>query len=127
MFAGLKGADIHRRFFALATERIVKPLCAEIRHEFAQPEPARVPITPTEVELVWGLNSRVFYFGVRKYVYGMPVPDNLEPLIDAEVAIFFDGVKGTLKALLSDEGNERAPRAVRRATPASATRRNRAP
>lgn len=100
MFAGLKGADIHQRFFALVTERIVKPLCAEIRHEFGLPDAALVPLTPTEIELVWGLNSRIFYFGVRKYIYGMPVPDNLEALIEAEVAIFFDGVRATLTPML---------------------------
>jgi len=46
---------------------------------------------------VWGVNSRVFYFGVRKYVYGMQVPSDLDALIEAEVDTFFDGFVGTLK------------------------------
>lgn len=119
MFAGLKGADIHRRFFALVTDRIVKPLCAEIRHEFGLPDATVVPLTPTEIELVWGLNSRIFYFGVRKYIYGMPVPDNLEALIEAEVAIFFDGVKATLSPMLVPDVAE----ARRRIGPVGATGR----
>jgi hypothetical protein len=48
---------------------------------------------------VWGVNSRVFYFGVRKYVYGMPVPEDLDSLIEAEVDTFFDGIGSTLMTL----------------------------
>jgi AcrR family transcriptional regulator len=97
MFSGLKGADMNRRWFALVGERIVVPLCREIRAAYGLPGPEQVPLTQTELELVWGVNSRVFYFGVRKYVYGMQVPSDLDALIEAEVDIFFDGFVGTLK------------------------------
>jgi len=57
------------------------------------------------MELVWGVNSRVFYFGVRKYVYGMPVPADLDALIEAEVDTFFDGSAAqVITALLGGEG-----------------------
>jgi AcrR family transcriptional regulator len=96
MFFGLKGADINRRWFALVTERIVVPICREIRVAHGLPEIAQVPLSETELELVWGVNSRVFYFGVRKYVYGMAVPEDLETLIEAEVDTFFDGIGSML-------------------------------
>ncbi len=97
MFSGLKGADMNRRWFALVGERIVKPLCREIRAAHGLPDPQQVPLTEAELELVWGVNSRVFYFGVRKYVYGMQVPSDLDALIEAEVDTFFDGIVSTLK------------------------------
>ena len=97
MFSGLKGADMNRRWFALVGERIVTPICREIRTAYGLPDPAQVPLTEAELELVWGVNSRVFYFGVRKYVYGMQVPSNLDALIEAEVDTFFDGVVSALK------------------------------
>jgi AcrR family transcriptional regulator len=97
MFSGLKGADMNRRWFALVGERIVVPLCREIRAAYGLPDPEQVPLAQTELELVWGVNSRVFYFGVRKYVYGMQVPSDLDALIEAEVDTFFDGFVGTLK------------------------------
>jgi hypothetical protein len=100
MFAGLRGGTLTRRWFALVAERIVLPICREIRAAYALPDFDRVPPTQTEVELVWSVNSRVFYYGVRKYIYGMPVPDNLDELIEAEVHTFFDGVSSTLKDLL---------------------------
>jgi AcrR family transcriptional regulator len=114
MFAGLKGSDLNRRFFALVTERIVTPICREIRHHFGLPGFDQVAPVPAEIELVWGVNSRIFYFGVRKYIYGMPVPNNLDELIHAEVHTFFDGIGKTLGELLrpparSGRANGRKP------------------
>jgi len=37
MFSGLKGADMNRRWFALVGERIVVPLCREIRPQLKYP------------------------------------------------------------------------------------------
>jgi AcrR family transcriptional regulator len=101
MFAGLRGADMTRRWFALVAERLVKPICREIRLAHGLPDFDRVPPTQTEIELVWGVNSRIFYFGVRKYIYGMPVPRDLDRLIEAEVHTFFDGIGKTLKELVA--------------------------
>jgi AcrR family transcriptional regulator len=97
MFSGLKGADMNRRWFALVGERIVAPICREIRAAYGLPDANRVPLSEKELELVWGVNARVFYFGVRKYVYGMQVPADLDALIEAEVDTFFDGFVPTLQ------------------------------
>jgi AcrR family transcriptional regulator len=121
MFAGLKGSDLNRRFFALVTERIVIPICREIRLHYGLPDFDQAPPVPAEIELVWGVNSRIFYFGVRKYIYGMPVPRNLDELIDAEVRTFFDGIGRTLGNLLRPV-SPRARRANRRGSPAAPTR-----
>jgi AcrR family transcriptional regulator len=104
MFFGLKGADINRRWFALVTERIIAPICRELRAAHGLPSVDEIALTQTERELVWGVNSRVFYFGVRKYVYGMPVPADLDGLIEAEVDTFFDGIGSTLRELIPPTG-----------------------
>jgi AcrR family transcriptional regulator len=109
MFFGLKGADINRRFFALVTERIVAPICREIRAAYGLPSADEAALTQAELELVWGVNSRVFYFGVRKYIYGMPVPADLERLIEAEVDTFFDGIGSTLRELLPAASSRALP------------------
>lgn len=114
MFFGLRGMDVNRRWFALVGERIVIPICREIRAAHGLPTVERAALTSTELELIWGVNSRVFYFGVRKYVYGMPVPDDLDALIEAEVNTFFDGVGATLAEVVAGA-----------ATPASGTRSKR--
>lgn len=117
MFAGLRGSDLNRQFFALVSERIVGPICAEVREFYGLPDFERVPPTQTEMELVWGINSRIFYFGVRKYIYGMAVPENLDTLIEAEVRTFFDGVGSTLKEIVQ------RPPAARRLRSVAAGRR----
>ncbi len=100
MFAGLKGSNLNRDFFARVTDRIIRPICTEIRKFYRLPSPQEVPLTSTEIELVWGVNSRIFYFGVRKYIYGMEVPGDLDALIEAEVRTFFAGIGNTLKQLI---------------------------
>ena len=100
MFAGLKGADMNRRFFSFVTERLVLPICREIRAEYGLPDFTQIRPLETERELVWGLNSRVFYFGVRKYIYGLPMPANLDAFIEAEIRMFFDGVGAALSDLI---------------------------
>ena len=101
MFAGLKGSNLNRDFFARVTERIVRPICREIRKYYHLPSAEEVPLIGAEIELVWGVNSRVFYFGVRKYIYGMSVPPNLNQQIEAEVRTFFEGIGQTLKHLIT--------------------------
>jgi AcrR family transcriptional regulator len=116
MFSGLRGSSMTRRWFARVAQRIVKPICREIRLAHGLPGFDRVPPTTTEIELVWGVNSRIFYFGVRKYIYGMPVPRDLEQLIKAEVHTFFDGVGRTLENLVMPRPP--APSRRKRAAPA---------
>jgi AcrR family transcriptional regulator len=101
MFSGLRGASMTRRWFARVGARIVKPICRELRLALGLPDFDRVPLSQTEIELVWGMNSRVFYFGVRKFIYGMPVPRHLEQLIEAEVRTFFDGIGKTLENIVA--------------------------
>jgi AcrR family transcriptional regulator len=101
MFSGLRGASMTRRWFARVGERIVKPICRELRAAHKLPDFEQVPPTQAEIELVWGMNSRIFYFGVRKFIYNMPVPRNLEQLIAAEVHTFFDGIGHTLEELVA--------------------------
>lgn len=100
LFAGLKGSDLNRDFFARVTDRIIRPICEEIRRHYRLPDVTRVPVTRAEIELVWGVNARIFYFGVRKYIYGMEVPRDIDAHIEAEVGTFFSGIGHTLKQLI---------------------------
>ena len=100
MFVGLKGADMNRRLFAAGDRADRRADLPGDPDSYGLPDFDHVPPVPAEIELVWGVNSRVFYFGVRKYIYGMPVPENLDALIEAEVHTFFDGIGKTLTTLV---------------------------
>jgi AcrR family transcriptional regulator len=107
MYAGLKGSDINRRWFAFVREHLVMPICRELRAELNLPDPSVVPISNMEIEMVLGANARVFYLGIRKYVYAVPVRFDINILIEAEVNMFFDGVADVHSALHQDLGKRK--------------------
>lgn len=44
-------------------------------------------------ELIWGFHSSFFYLGVRKFVYRLPIPESLTPLIQLKVDVFLAGMR----------------------------------
>src|SRR3546814_9036479 len=64
--SGLKGSDINGRWYSFMQEHLVRPVCAEFRHDLGLPTIEEMPLTQNESELVLGVNSRIFYLGVRK-------------------------------------------------------------
>lgn len=95
-FAGLKGSPLNAKFLAMMRTRVLLPLCRELRHGLDLPAVPDERITEFEQELVWGIIGRIVYFGVRKWIYQTPVPDDLAQHIDATVDAFFDGVGSVL-------------------------------
>lgn len=95
-FAGLKGSPLNAKFLAMMRARVLLPLCRELRHGLNLPAVPDERITEFEQELVWGIIGRIVYFGVRKWIYQTPVPDDLAQHIDATVDAFFDGVGSVL-------------------------------
>lgn len=95
LYAGLQDPAFNQRYLRVLHERVLSVIIRELRHERAL---LRLP-SPIEdfvdSEVVWGLHSSFFYMGVRKWVYELPVPDDLDVLIPARVAMFLNG---TLRA-----------------------------
>lgn len=103
MFAGLKDSGVNTRWLRFISEHMVKPVCAEIRHSLGLPDFTSVPVTDMEQELVLGISSRIVSFGLRKYIYGTPVPNDVDPFIDAEVRIFVEGSKGIISDIVRSQ------------------------
>ena len=92
MFSGLKGVGLNPRYQKLLRERVFTPVIREIRAELGLPLPPDVPITDAEIEHVYALHASIFYLGVRKWIYGMDPPEELEQGVARRVAAFLDGV-----------------------------------
>jgi AcrR family transcriptional regulator len=107
MFSGLRDAGINRRYLRLVRERIYLPLCAELRHHLNLPSVSEVPVSEIEVEVVRAINERIFYLGVRKWIYRLAVPGDIQSVVEAEVNAFFDGVPHVLRGLLQARGGAR--------------------
>lgn len=91
VFSGLKGFDIAPRYLATIRERVIHPICAEVRAELGLPGPDAVPLTEREIEAAWAMHGKVFYLAIRKFVYGWPVPQNLSQTIFDDVSSFLIG------------------------------------
>lgn len=126
MFFGLRGADINERWFSVVRQRVVLPLAEELRHALGLPSVREMPAHSAELELIQGISTRIFAFGIRQYIYGMPMPagDNVAALIEAEINVFFDGIGPTLKGLMAQPVKSQAKPALgaRRATAAKKVR-----
>ena len=92
LHSGLKGVDINDRYLTIIKDKVLRPICAELRHSDDLPSPSQIAIGPEELELAWGLHGMFFYRAVRHFSYGLPMPDNIGAAIDNDVSIFLAGV-----------------------------------
>ena len=100
MFSGLRGEDINRRYLDILRERILVPIAIELRHEFGLPTIDKIPLKSNEIELVWSINARVFYFGQRQWIFDVPIEDDLEDLIRMTIEHFIAGARVVMPSLL---------------------------
>ncbi len=100
MFSGLRGEDINRRYLDILRERILVPIAIELRHEFGLPTIEEIPLKSNEIELVWSINARVFYFGQRQWIFDVPIEDDLEDLIQMTIEHFMAGARVVMPSLL---------------------------
>jgi AcrR family transcriptional regulator len=106
MFSGLKGEAINTRYLALVRERILGPVCLELRAHFGLPNADAQPITAAEMEVAWTLHAGIFYVGVRKWIYHDDVPDDLDPVIRNSVRAFLSGAGAVIEGCLAARDGE---------------------
>lgn len=98
IFAGLTRQGINDRYLAGLRERVFNVVLEELRFEHGIPDP-----TPRqhedEIEFIWGLHAAIFYVGVRKYVYGLPVPEDLDRLVGQKLDVFLASAPKALRNL----------------------------
>ena len=99
MFSGLKGMDLNARYLTLVRDRIYTRVIREMRHELDLPPPSEVPISEMEFELVWALHASIFYIGVRKWIYGLDIPADIDTVVTGLARSFLDGVPSVIAAL----------------------------
>ena len=100
MFSGLKGMDLNARYLTMLRERIYRRVIREIRREHGLPSPDEVPISETEFELVWALHASIFYIGIRKWIYGLPIPADVDGVVAALATAFLEGAPAVIAASL---------------------------
>ncbi|MBM3554886.1 MAG: TetR/AcrR family transcriptional regulator, partial [Alphaproteobacteria bacterium] len=101
VFSGLRGVGINRRYLRIIRERLLKPICREIRAEAGLPDFDAVPLTSAELELAWSLHGGFFYMAVRKWIYRLPIPKDLDGTITREAKMFARGAPGVVREILT--------------------------
>ncbi|MCR0985036.1 TetR/AcrR family transcriptional regulator [Roseomonas populi] len=89
MFAGLKGLDFNARYIAFLRATVFDKVVLELRVDCGQEDTS--PVRDEEVELVWGLHAAIYYLGVRRWIYRMPMPADLDRDIALRVSTFLGG------------------------------------
>lgn len=100
VYSGLKGVDINARYLRGIKDRVLRPICEELRHAQDLPTPEAVPISEQELELAWGLHGSFFYRAIRRYIYNLSSTANSDVAIENEVRIFLAGVGPVQRQLL---------------------------
>jgi AcrR family transcriptional regulator len=95
-YAGLKGLDINRRYIGVVQDKILSPIVRECRHEAGLPEQSGP--TASEIEMAWVLQSGIFYYGVRKYIFESPVMEDKDRVINDALDVFLAGFQQVFAA-----------------------------
>lgn len=96
LFAGLAGSSINRKYIKLVEERIYKRIINELRREFGFPGVQQVAATEAELELMWNLHGSIFYIGMRKWIYRLEGPSD----VDGAIRRMVDGLYASAQAVM---------------------------
>jgi AcrR family transcriptional regulator len=99
IFAGLTREGINKKYLHKLRGKVFLPILTEVRVEFGIAEPASTAVLEAEVEMIWGLHAAIFYLGVRKWVYGLKVPTDLDAVIRNKVDMFLYGAPAVMRNL----------------------------
>jgi AcrR family transcriptional regulator len=91
VFAGLSGVEINRRYFRIVEQRILMPLCEELRAEYRMASRLEIPITEDELDYVWSFHGGIFYHGIRRCAFGTSTDHELsQTVLDVTIDAFID-------------------------------------
>ncbi len=99
IFAGLTREGINTRYLDKLRERVFGPVMRELRAAYGIPAPRTRAAQEAELELIWSLHAGIFYIGMRKWVYGLPVPKDLDAHVERMVDVFLNGTPAVLKKM----------------------------
>ncbi len=102
LYSALRDIDINSRYHARVRERIILRIALELREELGLGQ-SMGPISEYEEHLVYCLHSSVIYQLIRKHIYRMQSPDDLAPVIEANVDIFMNSIPLVLQRFIGGQ------------------------
>lgn len=109
VYSGLKGVNINKRYLGLIRDRVLKRIMRELRAANDLPTPEEVPFSEPELELAWAMHGSIFYIAIRKWIYEVEVPSDIEAVIAAQAESFVNGAPKVVARLI--DGRRKHPEA----------------
>lgn len=97
LYSGLRALDINKWYIARVEERVIHPICREIRAAFGLPQPADGQIPAAEAEMLWTFQGGIVYYGIRKEIYKIPEKTSFDEMIRGAVNTLLKGAPATLE------------------------------
>jgi AcrR family transcriptional regulator len=107
LFSGLKNGNINDRYLSIIREKVLVPVCQELRHNGGLASIGEISVSSEELELAWGLHGMFFYRAVRHYAYNMPIVEDTDQAIANDVKFFLAGVPTVHKDIIERAKNAR--------------------
>jgi len=105
MRAGLDGRSWPQRRGAALTAQIFEPVIAALRSEAGLPTADKCPLMRGERELAMMLHASMVFLGIRRHVYGMPMPESLDDIVRLYVRTWLAGAVPAIRNL-HEKGEE---------------------
>lgn len=99
--AALDGLALPTQYAGHLDQRILFPLLETLRREAELPPLAKRPPSQGERELAMALHGSVVFLGIRRFVYRIALPAELEPEVALQVRAFLPGALAELRRLQS--------------------------
>ncbi|WP_419760381.1 TetR/AcrR family transcriptional regulator [Acidisoma sp.] len=93
MSAALMGRDLNARYIGQVEQRILLPLCGEIRIYCGLPGHSVIPISRTELDHVWIFHGGFFYYAMRKHIYHVVTTEDFDVLVERAATTMLEGVR----------------------------------
>ncbi len=103
MYAGLAGERLNRDYLALVRRKLLDVMCREFREELLDAdERARAgPIRSREVELIWNLHGSMFYWAVRRNIFGTRTGPAFETRAADAIDLFLAGARTVYPSIVA--------------------------
>ncbi|MBY0337235.1 MAG: TetR/AcrR family transcriptional regulator [Acetobacteraceae bacterium] len=85
MWAGLSGDALNRRYLEHVGDSLLAPLAEEIGAADGRRRPGP--------EDMWNLHGSIVYLGIRRFIYRLPTPDDVGPVIEGAIGRFLAGFR----------------------------------
>ncbi|HEY1503928.1 MAG TPA: TetR/AcrR family transcriptional regulator [Stellaceae bacterium] len=100
-FSGLDGLPHHGRYVERNRAEIFPRIAAELRHDHGLPGFDEIPLTEFEHDLIWSLHATQFYFGQRRWLFGLSTHRDVHEVVATRVHGFITAAPALIKAHLA--------------------------